>query len=55
MTRNAMTISNIATTATPLPIPAFAPVLSPELDGAAVEFEVGDALVVGVEETVTEA
>lgn len=37
-----MTTSNIATTATPLPIPAFAPVLRPELGGAAVGLAVGE-------------
>jgi hypothetical protein len=52
MTKNAMTISSIATTTTPLPIPAFAPVLSPELDEAALGSAAGDALAVGVEEAV---
>jgi hypothetical protein len=52
MTKNAITMSNIATTATPLPIPAFTPVLSPELDEAALGSAAGDALAVGVEEAV---
>jgi hypothetical protein len=45
-----MTTSKIRTTATPLPIPAFAPVLRPELDGAAPGLAVCDALAVGEKE-----
>jgi hypothetical protein len=42
----AMMTSKIATTATPLPIPAFAPVLSPVFDEAAAGLQVCDALAV---------
>jgi hypothetical protein len=42
-----MMTSKIVTTATPLPIPAFAPVLSPEFDEAAAGLGVCDALAVG--------
>jgi hypothetical protein len=41
-----MMTSKIATTATPLPIPAFAPVLSPVFDEAAAGLQVCDALAV---------